>query len=64
MRRMELDTKLLRRHQEEQIIELVPLDDAWLEEKRSSFLNGLSQDDFLQQKAWTSADLTSSFASP
>ena len=57
VRRMELDTKLLRRHLEEQIVALVPLDDAWLEEKRSSFLNGLSQDDFLQQKAWTSADL-------
>ena len=50
---MELETKLLRRHLEEQIIALVPLEEAWLEEKRSSFLNGLSQDDFLQQKGWT-----------
>ena len=57
VRRMELETKLLRRHLEEQIIALVPLEEAWLEEKRSSFLNGLSQDDFLQQKGWTNEDL-------
>ena len=57
VRRMELETKLLRRHLEEEIIALVPLEDSWLEECRSSFLNGRSQDDFLQQKGWNSTDL-------
>ena len=50
VRRMELEPKLLRRHLEEQIIALVPLEDCWLEESRSSFLNGRPLDDCLQEK--------------
>ena len=49
VRRMELEPKLLRRHLEEQIIELVPLDDAWLDENRIKLLDGRSQDDFLSR---------------
>ena len=56
-RRMELLPKLLRRHLEEQIIELVPLEEAWLEERRSNFLDGRSYEDCLREKGWTSADL-------
>ena len=50
VRRMELEPKLLRRHLEEQITALVPLDDAWIEESRSSLLNGRSVDEFLREK--------------
>ena len=57
VRRMELEPKLLRRHLEEQIIALVPLEDCWLEESRSSFLNGRPLDDCLQEKGWDSVDL-------
>ena len=57
VRRMELEPKLLRRHLEEQIISLVPLEEAWLEESRSKFLNGRSQDECLQEKGWTNSDL-------
>ena len=32
VRRMDLESKLVRRHLEEQIIALVPLDDAWVDE--------------------------------
>ena len=35
---MELGPKLLRRHLEEQIIALVPLEDSFIEESRSSLL--------------------------
>ena len=56
VRRMELEPKLLRRHLEEQIIELVPLDDAWLDENRIKLLDGRSQDDFLLEKGWTISD--------
>ena len=31
VRRMDLESKLVRRHLEEQITEIVPLDDAWVE---------------------------------
>ena len=57
VRRMELEPKLLRRHLEEQIIALVPLEEAWLEETRSKFLNSRPQDEWLQEKGWTSPDL-------
>ena len=57
VRRMELEPKLLRRHLEEQIIALVPLEESWLEETRSSFLNGRPQEECLQEKGWTCADL-------
>ena len=56
VRRMELEPKLLRRHFEEQIVALVPLEEAWLEENRSSFLNGRPQDEVLQEKGWTNDD--------
>ena len=57
VRRMELEPKLLRRHLEEQIVALVPLEEAWLEESRSRFLDGRSQDECLREKGWTKADL-------
>ena len=57
VRRMELEPKLLRRHLEEQITALVPLEEAWLEESRSNFLNDRPLDQFLQEKGWTSDDL-------
>ena len=57
VRRMELVPQLLRRHLEEQITALVPLEEDWLEESRSSFLNGRSYDDCLREMGWTSADL-------
>ena len=57
VRRMEMVPTLLRRHLEEQIIALVPLEEDWLEESRSNFLNGRSYDDCLREKGWTSTDL-------
>ena len=57
VRRMELEPKLLRRHLEEQITALVPLEEAWLEESRSNFLNDRPLDQFLQEKGWSSDDL-------
>ena len=57
VRRMELEPTLLRRHLEEQITALVPLEDSWLEESRSRFLNNRLEEEFLQEKGWTSADL-------
>ena len=54
---MELEPTLLRRHLEEQITALVPLEDSWLEESRSRFLNNRLEEEFLQEKGWTSADL-------
>ena len=57
VRRMELVPTLIRRHIEEQIIALVPLEEDWLEESRSNFLNGRSYDDCLREKGWTRADL-------
>ena len=57
VRRMELEPKLLRRHLEEQIIELVPLEEALLEKSRTDCLNGRSEEEFLQEKGWSSADL-------
>ena len=57
VRRMELEPKLLRRHLEEQIIALVPLEESWLEERRAAFFNGRSEEECLQEKGWTSADL-------
>ena len=56
VRRMELLPNLLRRHLEEQIIALVPLDEDWLENSRSSFLNGRPYEDYLREKGWNSAD--------
>tara|TARA_Y100001933_G_scaffold262544_1_gene320421 strand:- start:888 stop:1565 length:678 start_codon:yes stop_codon:yes gene_type:complete len=54
---MELEPQLLRRHQEEQIVDMVPLEESLLEECLSNFLNGRSEEECLQQKGWTSADL-------
>ena len=36
-RRMELEPNLLRRHIEEQITSLVPIEDSWVEETRLAF---------------------------
>ena len=55
--RMELEPKLLRRHLEEQIIALVPLDESWLEERRAGFFKDRSPDECLQEKGWTNSDL-------
>ena len=57
VRRMDLVPKLLRRHLEEQITALVPLEDDWLEESRSSFLDGRLLDECLQERGWSNADL-------
>ena len=57
VRRMELEHKLLKRHLEEQIIALVPLDESFLDESRSSLLDGRTQEEFLQEKGWSSSDL-------
>lgn len=57
VRRMELFPTLLRRHLEEQIIALVPLEEDWLEKTRSSFLSGRSIDDCLREKGWAREDL-------
>ena len=57
IRRMELTPKLLRRHQEEQIIESVPIEESWLQESCTRFLNGRTQEECLQEKGWTVADL-------
>ena len=57
VRRMEFEPKLLRRHLEEQIIELVPIDKTWLDENRSRLLDDLSEDDFLEKKGWSKTDL-------
>ena len=56
VRRMELGPKLLRRHLEEQIIALVPLEDSFIEESRSSLLKDCSLEEFLGEKGWTPAD--------
>ena len=56
-RRMELESNLLRRHIEEQITSLVPIEDSWVEETRLAFLNGRSSDECLLEKGWTSDDL-------
>ena len=47
---MDLGPKLVRRHLEEQITALVPLEDSWLEESRSRFLDGRSLEECLQRK--------------
>ena len=35
----------------------MPIDDAWIENAFLNFLNGRSQDELLQEKGWTRADL-------
>ena len=57
VRRMELNHKLLRRHLEEEIIALVPLEEDLIEDARSKFLNNRSQNDCLLEKGWTEEDL-------
>ncbi|MCB4406940.1 hypothetical protein FZZ85_04055 [Synechococcus sp. MU1642] len=57
VRRMEMEPKLLRRHLEEQIVALVPLEESWLQETRCDFLNGRTEEDYLQENGWTSNDL-------
>jgi len=57
IRRMELNSQLLRRQQEELITALVPLDSQWLAEKRNSSLSGLSLEQFLDERSWSAEDL-------
>lgn len=57
VRRMDLESKLVRRHLEEQITEIVPLDDAWVEETYTRFLEGRSIEEYLHEKGWTKSDL-------
>ena len=57
VRRMEIVPTLLRRYLEEQIIDLVPIEEAWLEEAFSSFLDGRSLEACLQERGWTREDL-------
>lgn len=57
LRRLELMPALLRRQQEELIIQLVPLSDEWVSEQRQQLLTQQELDTFLQAKGWTSEDL-------
>ena len=55
--RMELWSQLLRRHQEEVIIEAVNLSKEWLEEVRLRFIGDRLLADVLQEKSWSEEDL-------
>ena len=57
VRRMELKPVLLRRSIEEQIVELVPVDQDWLDCKRAEVLGNCSEPDWLAERNWTSRDL-------
>ncbi|TCD58127.1 peptidylprolyl isomerase [Synechococcus sp. BS55D] len=54
---MELEPKLIRRHLEEQIVKLVPIEQPWIDESRSSFLDGSLPDERLAELGWEPADL-------
>ena len=57
VRRMELHDQLLQRFLEEDIAVLVPVDTAWLNDQRSTFLGQQSLGAVLAQRQWTEADL-------
>ena len=49
--------KLVRRQQEELILEQVPLPPEWLEEQRQAFLADQSLDQVLETRGWSERDL-------
>ena len=55
--RMELLPQLVRRHQEELIVEHVPLPAEWLEEQRQTFAAGQSIGQLLEARGWDERDL-------
>jgi parvulin-like peptidyl-prolyl isomerase len=56
VRRMELMPQLLRRQQEDQIVDLVPFEEDWIAEQRSQVLVESSLEQFLEGRGWTEAD--------
>ena len=57
VKRMELLPKLVRRQQEELILEQVSLPPEWLEEQRQAFLGDQSLDQVLESRGWSERDL-------
>ena len=57
VRRMELVPQLVRRQQEELIVQNVALPPEWLEEQRQAFLGDQSLGHVLQSRNWTESDL-------
>jgi len=57
IRRMELLPRILRRHNEELIAQIVPLDTAWVEDSCNKFLADNSLQETLDQRGWTMRDL-------
>ena len=57
VRRLELIPQLIRRQQEELILQQVPIPSAWILEKRQKFLGESSLEDLLAQRGWNESDL-------
>ena len=57
VRRMEIFPKLVRRQQEELILENVPISAEWLEEQRQAFLGNEILSDLLAKRGWSESDL-------
>ena len=57
VQRMELLPQLVRRQQEELIVQQVSLSSDWLEEQRQVFLDDQSLADVLETRGWTESDL-------
>ena len=57
VRRLELRPQLLRRLLEEQIAALVPIDQAWIEQERTTFLGEHKEEEWCADRDWTSEDL-------
>ena len=57
VQRMELLPQLVRRQQEELILEQVPLPPEWIKEQRQSFLAGQSLSQVLENRGWNETDL-------
>ena len=57
VRRMELLPQLVRRHQEELIVEQVPIPSEWLEEQRQALLGDQPLVEALESRGWSELDL-------
>ena len=57
VRRMELLPKLVRRQQEDLILEQVPLSPEWVEDQRKAFLEDQSLAQVLESRGWSERDL-------
>lgn len=57
VRRLELMPQLLRRQIEEQICELVPVSETWLDQQRQALLGNEELEAFLQARGWCEDDL-------